>query len=101
MVFSSGWVVVIGMILLVLIVVELVQKRQAMATGVVRMAAILFVLSLGYIFIINKVQLDSMSSIIDGTKIYFNWLLSFFGKASDVTSYAIKQNWTANVTLGK
>ena len=85
----------------VFIVVALVQKRQSMATGVVKIVSIFLVLSIGYVFIVNHVKLNSFSSIVDGTKIYFNWLLSFFNKAAQVTSYAVKQNWTANTTLGR
>ena len=95
---NAGWVVVVILVGVVFMVVALVQKRQSMATGVVKIVAVFIVLSVGYIFIINQVQVKYISSIIDGTKIYFNWLLSFFGKAADVTSYAIKQDWTKNVT---
>jgi len=95
---NAGWVVVGILVAVVFLVVALVQKRQSMATGVVKIVAIFIVLSIGYIFIVNGVQLTSLNSIIDGTKIYFNWLLSFFGKAADVTSYAIKQDWTKNIT---
>ncbi len=98
---NAGWVVVGMLVIVVFVVVALVQKRQAMATGVVKMGAILLVLSIGYIFIINHVQLNSISSIIDGTKIYFNWLVSVFDKTVDVTSYAVKQDWTKNVTMGR
>lgn len=98
---NSGWVVVGILVAVVFFVVALVKKRQSMATGVVKIASIFIVLSIGYIFVINHIQLNSINSIIDGTKIYFNWLLSFFGKAADVAGYAIKQNWTTNSTLGR
>ncbi len=96
---NSGWVVVGILIAVVFFVVALVQKRQSMATGVVKIVSVFIVLSMGYIFIINNVQLNSLSSIMDGTKIYFNWLYSFFGKTADITSYVVKQNWTANSTI--
>ncbi len=97
---NAGWVVVVLMIAVVVVVVALVKKRQSMATGVVKMAVIFIVLSIGYIFIINHVQLTSLSSIMDGTKIYFNWMTSFFNKAVDVTTYAVKQDWIKNTTIG-
>jgi len=96
---NAGWVVVGILVGVVFFVVALVQKRQSMATGVVKIVSIFIVLSMGYIFIINRVQLTSLNSIIDGAKIYFNWLLSFFDKAVDVTSYVVKQDWTANATV--
>lgn len=99
--FGVGWVFVGIVILVIFVVVALVKKRQSMATAVVTFASIFFVLSIGYVFIINDVQMNSFSSIADGTKIYFNWLYSAFGKAVDITSYAIKQDWTANSTLGR
>lgn len=69
-----------------------------MATAAVKIGAILIVVSMGYIFITNKIQMDSFSSIIEGFKIYFNWLLSIANKAIDITSYAIKQDWATNST---
>jgi glucan phosphoethanolaminetransferase (alkaline phosphatase superfamily) len=98
---NAGWVIISLFVLAIIVVVALIQKRQSMATGVVKIGAIFVVLSIGYIFIINHVQLTSMNSIIDGTKIYFNWLIAFFNKAADVTSYAIKQDWTKNTTIGR
>ena len=98
---NAGWVVVGILIAVVFFVVALVQKRQAMATGVVKMVSVFIVLSIGYTFIINNIQLNSLSSLIDGTKIYLNWLTTVFDKTVDVTSYAIKQDWTKNVTIGK
>lgn len=95
---SAGWVIVVMIILVVFIVIALVQKRQAMATGVVKAFAIFIVLTMGYIFIINKIQLTSMSNIFEGFKVYFNWLGSFVNKAVEITSYAIGQDWTANTT---
>ena len=98
---SAGWVVVGIIILVIFMVIAIVQKRQSMATSVVKILSIFIVLSIGYIFIVNGIQINSVSSIIDGTKIYFNWLLSFFDRAADVTSYAVQQDWTANATTGK
>jgi glucan phosphoethanolaminetransferase (alkaline phosphatase superfamily) len=100
-VLDAAWMVVAIVVAVIFFVVALVQKRQSMATGVVKTVSVFLVLSVGYIFIANHVQLDSMSSIIEGFKIYMSWLGSAFDKAIDVTSYAVKQNWTANSTLGK
>lgn len=98
---NPSWVVVGIIVGVVFLVVALVQKRQSMATGVVKILSIFIVLSIGYTFIVNHIQLNSLNSIIDGTKIYFNWLVSIFDKTIDITSYAVKQDWTANSTLGK
>lgn len=97
--FGAGWIFVGIIIIIIFVVIAIVQKRQSMATGVVKMGAIFLVVSIGYIFIINKINLTSLNSVIDGMKIYFNWLLSVFDRTVDVTSYAIKQNWTTNSTL--
>jgi hypothetical protein len=98
---NVGWVIVGILVGVVFIVVAMVQKRQSMATGVVKILAIFIVISIGYIFIINGVQINSFSSIADGTKIYFNWIYSAFEKVVDITSYAIKQDWTTNSTIRK
>ena len=96
-----GWVIVAILIIAIITVVAIVKKRQSMATGVVTIVSIFIVISLGYVFITNNIQLNSIGSLIDGTEIYINWLFSMFNKAYDVTSYAIKQDWTTNSTLGK
>ena len=88
-------------LVIIIAVVAIVQKRQSMATGVVKIVAIFLVLSIGYVFIVNKIQLNSLNSIIGGTEIYINWLYSIFDKAVDITSYAIKQDWTTNATAGR
>jgi disulfide bond formation protein DsbB len=98
---GAGWVFIAILVIVVIAVVALVQKRQSMATSVVKLVFIFLVVSIGYTFIVNHVQLTSLNSVIDGTKIYFNWLMSIFDKTVDVTSYAVKQNWTSNSTIGK
>jgi len=95
-----GWVFVAIVVIIVLAVIALVKKRQSMATGVVTMVSIFIVVSIGYVFIVNHVQLTSMSSVIDGTEIYLNWLTTLFNNAVDITSYAVKLDWTKNSTLG-
>ncbi|MEX2016961.1 MAG: hypothetical protein WD876_00625 [Candidatus Pacearchaeota archaeon] len=96
--FGAGWVFVGIVILVIIAVVAIVQKRQSMATGVVKIVAIFFVVSVGYVFIVNNVQINSLNSLIEGTEIYLNWLYTLFEKTADVTSYAVKQDWTANTT---
>ena len=96
--FGAGWVFVGIIIMVIIAVVALVQKRQSMATGVVKIVAIFFVVSIGYVFIVNGIQITSLNSIIEGTETYLNWLYIAFEKTIDITSYAIKQDWTANTT---
>lgn len=95
---GAGWVFVGIIILVIIAVVAIVQKRQSMATAVVKTVAIFFVVSIGYVFIVNNIQLNSLNSIIEGTEIYLNWLYVIFEKTVDITSYAVKQDWTANTT---
>jgi len=99
--FGIEWIVVAIIIIAIIVVVALVKKRQAMATGVVTIFSIFIVISLGYVFITHNIQLNSIGSLVDGTKIYLNWMWSFFDKAYDVTSYAIKMDWASNSTVVK
>jgi hypothetical protein len=96
---SVGWVIIGILVIIIFVVIGIVQKRQSMATAAVKIVSVLIVLSVGYIFIVNKIQLNSLSSIIDGVKIYLNWLVSVADKAIDVTTYAIKTNWTSNTSI--
>ena len=98
---GEGWIFVAILVIVIFGVVALVKKRQSMATAVVTMVSIFIAVSVGYIFIVNNIQLNSLSSIIDGTEIYLNWVLSIFDKAVDITSYAIKLDWTSNSTAGR
>ena len=98
---GAGWVFIGIVILVIIVVVALVKKRQSMATGVVTMVSIFIVLSVGYVFIVNNVQLNSLSSMVEGIEIYLNWVASIFDKAVDITSYVIKMDWKANSTVGR
>jgi glucan phosphoethanolaminetransferase (alkaline phosphatase superfamily) len=97
--FGAGWIFIAIVVIIIFAVIAIVQKRQSMATSAVKIFAIFLVVSVGYIFIVNKINLTSLNSVIDGMKIYFNWMLSIFDRTIDITSYAIKQNWTVNSTI--
>ena len=46
----------------------------------------------------GKVNLRSISGVMDFTKIYFSWLSSVFGNLKLITANAIQMNWFQNIT---
>ena len=57
---SVGWVIIGILVIIIFVVIGIVQKRQSMATAAVKIVSVLIVLSVGYIFIVNKIQLNSL-----------------------------------------
>lgn len=95
---GAGWMFLVIIVLAILLVVFLIKKKQALATSLATGLAIFFVLTVGYVYIVNDIKLTSLDGLIEGTQIYFTWLFSSVKNLIDVTSYAIKLDWRPNTT---
>ncbi len=98
---GTGWIFLLILVAVIVIVVELIKKKQAVATKMAMIVMIFLVLSVGYVFLANNIELNSMSSLVKGTGIYFNWLGTLFNNAVDITSYVIKMDWATNSSIAK
>ena len=91
--FQSGWVILIVIVFAILLVVNLIKRKQAVATFAATGLTILFVLTLGYVYISNDIQINSLGDVVDAGKVYVGWMTSTFKNTADITSYAIQKDW--------
>ena len=90
---GSAWIFLAILVLVIFGVVALIKKKQAIATMAATGLSVFFVLTVGYVYIVNNISITSLDGLIQGTQIYFSWLLSGAKNLVDVTSYAIKLDW--------
>ena len=91
--FQSGWIILGVIVLAIMLVVNLIKRKQAAATFLATMVTILLVLTMGYVYLSNDLRINSVGDLIDGGKVYFSWVASAFKNTADITSYAIQKDW--------
>jgi hypothetical protein len=95
---GAGWVFLAIIVLVIISVVGLVQKKQAIATKIATVLSIVFVVTVGYVYITSDIELTSLDGLFEGTKIYFKWMGSVIGNMWELSAQAVSMNWGSNVT---
>ncbi|GIU68279.1 MAG: hypothetical protein KatS3mg001_129 [Candidatus Pacearchaeota archaeon] len=90
----SAWIFVAIIILVIFLVSTLIKKKQSAATFFAITLTVFLVISIAYVFIENNIPF-TIGGILDGIKIYLYWLLTTMKNFVDITSYAIKKDWSA------
>lgn len=93
---SSVWLFVISVVVIVLIVMKVSNKKQDAA---IKLTIILFVtlaVTIGYVYVKTSPSIDSANDIIDFSKVYYVWMLKVFDNVKDVTGNAINHDWSVN-----
>lgn len=93
MALESGWLFLGLVLLAIMVVVTLINKKQAVATSAATFVTIFLVLSIGYVYISNDLKIDSVGDFLDAGKIYFKWVFSIFGNVKAITAHAINLDW--------
>ena len=91
--FQSGWIILGVIVLAIMLVVSLIKRKQAAATLLATGVTIFLVLTMGYVYLSNDLQINSIGDLVNGGKIYFSWVVSAFKNTADITSYAIQKDW--------
>lgn len=79
-----------------IIVVALVQKKQAIATKAALILSIFLVMSVGYVYISSGTSIRSFGDAAHFIGVYFSWLGSVFDNFRTLTANVINLNWGAN-----
>lgn len=83
-------------VLAMVVVVSLVQKKQAIATKMALILSIFLVLSLGYVYLSSDSNIKGVGDAFDFVGVYFSWMGSFFENLRTITAQVIKLDWSAN-----
>lgn len=90
---GSGWMFLALMVLVIVGVIGIIKKNHAISTGVMTLLSVLFIVTVGYVYITKDISLTSLDGLIEGARIYFSWLISAAKNMIDITSYAIRLDW--------
>ena len=93
-----GWFLVGLIIAIVLIVLKIVNKKQAIAVKIVIFLFLFFALTIGYAVIGRNADLTTLDGVLHAGKVYFSWLGSVFKNMAKISSYAFHQDWGLNLT---
>lgn len=87
------WFGVIAIILIVLIMLKIVSKKQAAA---VKLAIILFVflmITIGYMTVTYDVDITTFSGLKQAGTVYVTWIGSIFKNMGKISTFAFQQEW--------
>ncbi len=85
-------------IIAVFLVVKIIDRKQALAMKLVLFLFFIFMVTAGYVYIFYDVDISSFNGLLNAVKVYFSWLTSIFHTGTRVTTFAIKQDWVANLS---
>ena len=94
------WIwLLIGIIIIVLLVAfKFKEIRHKFGLVVIAIVFIFLLLSFVQIYKSNKSDLSTFDGVTKVGKLYFSWLGNLFGNLGKVTTYAIHQDWSLNMT---
>lgn len=90
--------IVAFVIVAVFLVVKIIDRKQALAMKMVLALFFIFMVSAGYVYLMYDLDISSFDGLLDASKLYFFWLTDVFHTGARVTSYAIQQDWSVNMT---
>jgi len=93
---NSVWFLLIMMVVAMILVVTLVQKKQAIATKLALIIGIFLVLTVGFVYISSDAKIHGVGDVFNFIKTYFSWLGSAFHNLRTVTANVVNLDWAAN-----
>ena len=93
------WLIIIGVIVIlgILFINGSQNKYQSFQGTVFNFLIvgllIFLVVSVGYVYSKNEIEIDSFNDATAFFKIYYAWIANIFSNFGKVTGYAIQQDW--------
>jgi|SRR3989344_5869058 len=89
-----------GIVILAVLIFKFKDMRHKIGLVAVTVLLLFLVVSFAQVYSSHDLKLDSFDGIVSAGKTYFSWLGGILGNAGKISSYAIKQDWGVNNTLG-
>lgn len=94
-----SWILIIAIIIILAILLfKLKEIRHKLLYGGIAVLAIFLLFSFGYVYLHSKVNLASYDGFVQVGQLYLGWLKAAASNFGSITSYAVKQEWGANLT---
>ena len=87
------WLLISIIVLIVIFVLKVVNKKQAIAVKLTLFLFVLLMVSLGYVYTTSDIQIKTAEDVFDFSSLYFSWVLSFFQEMKSITAHVINRYW--------
>ena len=92
------WLLIGVLIIAVILLFKFKEVRHRSGLLVLVVIILFFVITFSKIYSINKVDLKTFDGIVSIAKVYLSWLGNVFRNLVNIGGYAVKQDWSLNVT---
>ena len=94
--------IILAVLLVVLVVLFFKAKhfKHGLGSYFLVFIMIFLIASTSYVYLTNDVDLTTFDGLVNCGKVYFSWLGGVFHNTKQITAYAVKQDWSANSSVG-
>src|SRR3989344_1222438 len=96
-----NWWLIFIVAVLILIVFKFKELRHKLGFVIVISVILFLIASFSQIYVTEDLKLNSFDGIVHAGRIYFSWLGNAAGNLADIGSYAVKQDWDAEINETK
>ena len=88
-----GFVILIGLVL-----IKFTDVKHRIKFYLVTIILTFGILSTGYVYLTNDIQLNSFEGWLSAGKLYLNFITAFGDNLIKISGYAVQQDWKINIT---
>ncbi len=92
------WLLIAALIIIAVLLFKFKEVRHRSSLLILIVVLIFFVFTFGKIYSQNEVDLKTFDGIVSIGKVYFSWLGNVLKNFVNIGGYAVKQDWSLNVT---
>jgi len=87
------------LIIAIWVIIEIKRLKHKLFAIFLISLILLAYLSFVFVFREQQINLNTVSGIMEATKLYFSWLGSIFGNMKTITSHAVKMDWSPDESI--
>ncbi len=93
---ESIWFLYSVIILIMFLLIQVVMKKQAIATKLALFLFVFIILTVGHVYMSSGIEVKSVKGVFDFGGAYFSWMGSFFHNVKSVTGDVTQKDWSVN-----
>ncbi len=94
-----SWIFILGAVILIgIALIKFTDVKHRIKFYLVTILLMFGILSTGYVYLTNDVQLGSFEGWLSAGKLYLNFISAFGENIVKISGYAVQQDWKINMT---
>tara|TARA_Y100000310_G_C20447790_1_gene699256 strand:- start:278 stop:583 length:306 start_codon:yes stop_codon:yes gene_type:complete len=94
-----AWAYILGAVIVTgLVLIKFVDVRHRIKFYLVTILLTFGILSTGYVYLTNDIQLNSFEGWLSAGKLYLSFISALGNNLIKISGYAVQQDWGVNVT---